>query len=247
MNTETAGETTDARVRGVKPSLRTCIVTRAELPPAQMIRFLVDPSGVITPDLARRLPGRGVWVTATAAHVEKAVKIKAFAKSLKRQVVVPAGFADLVDRLMLKRTIEALAIANKAGAVITGFSKVDAELSKGSVFALVHASDAAEDGSRKLDRKWHAIARHMGCEPRIVTELSTAHLDLAIGRENVVHAGIGEGGAGLRFLTEAERLCHYRKPESSSASDKPAASSADVWLQDTPDPSMSAGGGDAGL
>ncbi len=245
MDTGTVGEATEVVRRGEKPSLRTCIVTRAELPPGQMIRFVPGPDDVITPDLARRLPGRGVWVTSTMADVEKAVKSKAFTKSLKRAIVVPADLAALVDRLMLKRTIEALALANKAGAVVTGFAKVDAELSKANIVAVIHATDAAVDGTRKLDRKWLAIARSMGSVPRIINELSTAHLDLAMGRENVVHAGIGAGGAGLRFLTEAERLAHYRKPESSTASDTPAATIADEQVQDTPDPDLSAGSGDA--
>ncbi len=219
MSTEAASEPRDAARHRAKSSLRTCIVTRAELPPSQMIRFVPGPDGVITPDLARRLPGRGVWVTCSAILLTKAIKTKAFAKSLKRPVSAASDLTPLVDQLMLRRTIEALSLANKAGSVVTGFAKVEAELSRGSVVALLHAVDAAEDGSRKLDRKWQAIARDLGREPRIVGELTTTHLDLATGKENVVHAAIGDGGAGLRFLTEVERLGRYRQPASSSASD----------------------------
>ena len=219
MSPEAAKELRDAARGRVKPSSRTCIVTRAALPPSRMIRFVPGPDGGITPDLARRLPGRGVWVTCSAVVVAKAIKTKAFARSLKRPVSVPADLADRLGRLMLQRTIEALSIANKAGAVLAGFTKVDAELSRGTVVALVHAADAAEDGRRKLDRKWLAIAADLTREPRIVDALATAHLDLALGRENVVHAAISDSGAGLRFLHEVERLSHYRQSAPSTASD----------------------------
>lgn len=203
--------------KGQKPSLRTCIVTRAELPPAGMIRFVPGPDGTITPDLARKLPGRGVWVTCSATCLAAAVAKKAFAKSLKRQVNVPADLVAQVARLMTARVIEALALANKAGLLVTGFSKIDAELAKGNVTILIHAFEAAEDGCGKLDRKWRAVAAELGREPRIIKELTIAQLDLATGRENVVHAGLSAGGATNRFSIEAERLGRYRLESSSPA------------------------------
>ena len=120
---------------------------------------------------------------------------------------------------MVNRTIQALAMANKAGRVVTGFSKVDSELGRGNIVVLVHASDAAQDGCAKLDRKWKAVAADIGREPRIVTELKIQQLDLAIGRENVVHAALSAGGATTRFSIEAERLGRYRLPNSLPARD----------------------------
>lgn len=204
--------------RGEKPSLRTCIVTRVERPPSELIRFVPAPDGSVTPDLARKLPGRGVWVTCSAAVLTEAITKKAFAKSLKRQVKVAPDLPALVERLMLDRVIQALSLANKAGSLVTGFSKLDAELGKGNVIILLHAVEAADDGCLKLDRKWRAIAADLGREPRIIKELTIAQLDLATGRENVVHAGLNAGGATTRFSIEAERLGRYRSHNSSPAS-----------------------------
>ena len=111
--------------------LRLCAVSRAHKPPEELIRFVAGPDGAIVPDLARRLPGRGVWVDATRQAVAAAVRQKAFARSLKRQVSVPADLADLVERLMARRLAEALSIANKAGLVVAGFAKVEELIAAG--------------------------------------------------------------------------------------------------------------------
>jgi len=218
MTAETAIADENAVRKGHRPSLRTCIVTRAERLPSELIRFVPSPGGTITPDLARKLPGRGVWVTANADCVAAAVTKKAFAKSLKRHVNVPSDLASQVERLMVGRVVEALSLANKAGLLVTGFSKLDAELGKGTVAVLIHAAEAAVDGCGKLDRKWKAVAADLGREPRIVKELTIAQLDLATGRENVVHAGLSAGGATTRFSIEAGRLNRYRSPNSAPAS-----------------------------
>lgn len=207
----------DGARKRAKPSLRTCIVTRAELPPRELIRFVPGPDGTIVPDLARKLPGRGVWVGCEAATLAAAVARKSFAKALKRQINIPSDLVEQVERLLVGRAVAALSIANKAGLLVTGFSKLDAELGKGGVTILVHATEAAADGCAKLDRKWKAVAADLGRAPRIVKELTIAQLDLATGRENVVHAGLSAGGATERFSIEAERLGRYRSQNSAPA------------------------------
>jgi predicted RNA-binding protein YlxR (DUF448 family) len=191
-------------------SLRRCALSRAERSPDDLIRFVVDPSGSIVPDLARKLPGRGVWVTADMASVAAAAKTNAFAKSLKRQVSVPPDLPNSLDAFFVKRVVQALSLANKAGLVVSGFEKVETLLGSGKAGALLHGSDAAEDGQRKLDRKYTAICRDKGKVARIVDWLTIAQLSLAIGRSNVVHAGLKPGGATQTFLREAERLQRYR-------------------------------------
>src|ERR1700743_2665445 len=101
-----------------------CVATRLVQPVGQLLRLVPSPEGVLTPDLKRNLPGRGVWVTATRATFEEAVRKKAFARSLKRPTEVPAGPADMIDRLFDKAAIDMLALANKAGLVIPGYAKV---------------------------------------------------------------------------------------------------------------------------
>ncbi|HEX2842222.1 RNA-binding protein [Hyphomicrobium sp.] len=190
--------------------LRLCAATREALDPDALIRFVAGPDGDIVPDLARRLPGRGVWVTASKDVLARAVKANVFAKSLKRNVRADSQLPDRVEQLLEKRALEALAIANKAGLVTTGFQQVDELLESGTAVGLVQGADAAEGGREKLQRKFAAVARAKGQKTALVTSLSTEQLSLAMGRSNVVHAALIQGGAAQRFLNEAERLERYR-------------------------------------
>lgn len=201
--------------------LRLCVATRAERSATDLIRFVASPDNVIVPDLAHRLPGRGVWVTADRHSLERAVAGKSFAKSLKRKIEVPADLLDQVEALLLRRVGEALSLANKAGVLVTGFEKISRTLAEGRIHALVHGSDAAADGRGKLDRKFLACAGHGGAQNevegrlptsngRIVAVLTVDQMSLAIARPNVVHAGLKKGGVTDRFLAEAGRLQRYR-------------------------------------
>lgn len=191
-------------------SLRRCILTRVERDPADLLRFVADPEGRLVPDLSRKLPGRGVWVTADKASVAAAAQTKAFAKSLKRAVTVAPDLPQAVEALFVRRVLEALSLANKAGLVTTGFEKVEALIGSGRAAALLQGADAAEDGKRKLDRKFAAVQRDSGKAGPVVDWLTIEQLSLAIGRSNVVHAALKQGGATQRFLREAERLRRYR-------------------------------------
>lgn len=190
-------------------NLRLCSAWRVQRDPERLIRFVQGPDGIV-PDLARRLPGRGVWVTADRESVARAVKTKAFPRSLKGPVSVPEDLAEQVARLIERRVGDALSLANKAGAVLTGFEKIDRKLASGGVTALVHGSDAADGGRDKLDRKFLAIAGAPEAAGRIVTLLTIDQISLAIGRPNVVHAALIKGGATERFMVEAGRLARYR-------------------------------------
>jgi predicted RNA-binding protein YlxR (DUF448 family) len=191
---------------------RTCAVSRMVLGSDQLIRFVLGPDEQITPDLARRLPGRGVWVECSRARVETAIKTSVFAKSLKRQVSVSPDLAERVDKLLLRRAMDALSLANKAGLVVAGFAKVDAAVASGQCRMLVHAAEAAADGAGKLTRKLRAVWQAHGNsdEPVILDTLTSADLSLAMGRANVVHAALTKGGAAANFLRDAERLQRYR-------------------------------------
>ncbi len=194
-------------------SLRLCAVSRTQRPPDDLIRFVLAPDGSIVPDLARRLPGRGVWVAATRATVAAAVRQKVFARSLKQPVSMPADLPGLVERLLVKRVAEALSLANKAGLLVAGFAKVEGLLDQRQAAVLLHASDGAADGVEKLNRKFKALMGSERFEQSTVAELTSAELSLAIGRPNVVHAAASEGGASQRMLQEAVRLRRYRAGE----------------------------------
>jgi uncharacterized protein len=209
MGSRTTVEDGDAEAADSGP-LRLCAVSRAQKPPEELIRFVAGPDGKIVPDLARRLPGRGVWVDGTREAVAEAVRRKAFAKSLKQNVSVPADLPKLVEWLLQKRLAEAVSIANKAGLLVAGFAKVEELIEAGQAVALIHAADAAADGVGKLDRKFKALRGSEDASPAIVRELAGAELSLAMGRPNVIHAAAAEGGASLRLIEEARRLGRYR-------------------------------------
>ena len=193
--------------------VRTCAATRDQRSVDELLRFVVSPEGVLTPDLACRLPGRGVWVTAQRKALEAAIKSRAFNRSLKRQVKTPPDLADLVEKLLVRRVSDALSIANKAGLVLAGTTKIEAALAAGTPVAIIHAPDAAEDGVARMDRRYAAMARDAGVPVRIVRELTNEQLSLALGRSNVVHAALKKGGAAELFILEAERLRRYRAVE----------------------------------
>jgi uncharacterized protein len=189
---------------------RLCAVTREILETDELIRFVAAPDGQIVPDLERRLPGRGVWIKCHRETVEKAVNSKIFAKSLKQPAVADPELGSRIDGLLLRRLTSALALANKAGLVLAGFQQVESGLEKAEVRVLLHGSDAAPDGCLKLDRKFKAIQRDLVMAAPIVAILTITEMSLAIGRPNVVHAGLISGGLSERFLREAERLARYR-------------------------------------
>ena len=199
----------NVRKAGGQAPVRTCAVTRAEAPAADLIRFAAGPDGTIVPDLAGKLPGRGVWVTCDRAIVTKAVQTGAFARSLKRQVTADKELPELVERLMQKRLAEALSLANKAGAALAGFTKVDTAIANGNVAVLLHGSDGSVDGAEKLDRRFLAMCRDAGRTPHIERSFGIRQMSLALGRANVVHAALITGGAAKNFLVEAGRLKRY--------------------------------------
>jgi predicted RNA-binding protein YlxR (DUF448 family) len=186
---------------------RFCAATRTVRPVDDMIRFVVGPDGVV-PDLKRKLPGRGIWITATRSALKDAVARKVFAKSFKREVRTAPDLVDLTERLLVRAALDALAIAGKAGAVVAGFAKVEAALTHDKVAALLHGSDARPDGVKKLGGVLHQ--RPDADDVITVTAFSSAELDLALGRSNVVHAALLAGPASNTFLARFHRLERFR-------------------------------------
>jgi uncharacterized protein len=187
---------------------RTCVVTRQTLHPDQLIRFVLGPENTVFPDLKRKLPGRGVWVGLSKELVAQAVKKQAFSRALKEKVVASPDLPDLVEHLLRRDALQALSIANKTGAVTTGFAKVESAVASGAVCALIHASDGAADGKRKLGQ---SLRRRFGPEGRPEIGIFTVdELNAALGRGNVVHAALGLGPAAKVFLASSRRIAVYR-------------------------------------
>ncbi len=193
------------RDRGVE---RMCVATRTVRPVVDLIRFVIGPNGEAVPDLKQKLPGRGVWVTATQGVLKDAIRRKAFGRGFKRDVRLPADLVARTDELLTRSALEALAIAGKASLVVAGFAKIEAALAHENVVALLHAAEAAADGVRKLDS---ALRRspHAAAVP-IIRILTTGQLDLALARPNVIHAALLAGPASDTVLGRLRRLERFR-------------------------------------
>lgn len=193
-------------------TMRMCAVSREVRPIDDLIRFVVAPTGEVIPDLKRKLPGRGMWISASRGVVAEAVRRHQFKRGFKRDVRVASDLPEITENLLVRSVTEALAVAAKAGQVVSGFGKVEDALSRQEIAALIHAADGAADGIRKLD----AILRQTGGKGGksvgipIVNALTSAELDLALGRSNVIHAALLAGPASKTFLSRCQLLVQYR-------------------------------------
>jgi uncharacterized protein len=211
MLAETQPDELDAGPRKGGPGLeRLCAVTRTVKPVGELIRFVVGPDGIV-PDLKRKLPGRGLWITADKPTLKDAIARNVFSRGFKREVRATAELIDLTELLLQRATLDALSISGKAGLVLTGFAKVEAAIAREPMVGLIHASDASQDGVKKLG----GALRHRPDADRValVKTFTTAQLDLALGRSNVVHAALLAGPANDTFLARFARLERFRSGE----------------------------------
>ena len=193
-------------------TMRMCAVSREVRPVDELIRFVLSPQGEVVPDLKRKLPGRGLWIAASRARVAEAVRRNQFSRGFKADVRAARTLPADTENLLVRSAVEALAMAAKAGQVVSGFAKVEEALGGGQATALIHASDGAADGIRKLDAKVRQRGGNHGESPPfpVVTALTSAELDLALGRANVIHAALLAGPAGKTFLSRSQILVRYR-------------------------------------
>lgn len=201
----------DRGTTSVAPGVeRSCALTRQVMPVSDMVRFVVGPDGAVVPDVKRKLPGRGLWITGTRAAVSEAVKRNVFARGFKRQVRAAPELAAETEKLLERAALDALAIACKAGQAIAGAAKVAEALERDDVLALIHAADAAEDGRRKLNAALHRKTAEKSREIVIVETFSGEQLDLALNRPNVVHAALLAGPGSETFLARVRRFERFR-------------------------------------
>ena len=184
---------------------RTCIVTREAKPIAALIRFVIAPDGNVVADLRRRLPGRGVWVTAKSGLVETAERKHLFNRGFGEAVKVEPGLAGRVAAQLTAAAESALSLARKAGSAVAGFGKVETALGRGEVVALIHARQAASDGVAKLS----GAAKRAGITPEIISVFNVEQLDLAFGRANVIHAALLAGPASDNVLARVRALTAF--------------------------------------
>jgi predicted RNA-binding protein YlxR (DUF448 family) len=185
-----ASPTTLEPPAGVAGPLRTCIVTGEALAPERMIRFVVGPDGEVVPDLARRLPGRGMWVSAERAVVDQAAARKAFARAARAAVKVAAELPQRVEKLLLDRALEDLSRARRAGRAVAGFVRVEQLIGRRQAGLLIVADEAEGDGLGKLQASGLPVAR-LG---------SAADLGGVFGREQAVYVAVARDDASGAFI-----------------------------------------------
>lgn len=189
---------------------RTCIVTRQALEPDEMIRFVAGPDGQVVPDLKRKLPGRGCWVTARRDMVDKAQARKLFARALKEPVEASPEIGALVDQLLARSALGAMGLARKAGRLALGAAKVEATIRSGEALCVLHATEAQPDGVRKMDQARRATVHLGGPEIASYKLFSEEEMGLALGGANVIHAAVLAGGPGETALERLIALDRYR-------------------------------------
>ncbi|WP_313008817.1 RNA-binding protein [Brevundimonas vesicularis] len=180
------------------------LVSHEVMDESRLIRFVAGPDGQVVPDLGRKLPGRGLWVEASRASVEAAVKKNGFTRAAKTKLTAPADLADVVERLLARRCLDQLGLARREGVLISGFEKTAASLRTGKAAWVLEAADGSADGRGKI----LALARHQTA--KICGAFTADDLSLALGLENAIHAVLLAGGRADRWTIEVERLAGFR-------------------------------------
>jgi predicted RNA-binding protein YlxR (DUF448 family) len=187
------------------------------MPENRLIRFVAGPDNVVVPDAAAKLPGRGLWVTASPKAIAAAVEKKLFSRAAKANVAAAADLPARAEAALLARLSGNLGLARRSGALTFGFDNVLRALEgRKPPLLLIEARDASPDGKRKL----FAAARRLGLDCRFIETLTGAELGLALGRENVVHAALQPGGLAERLMFDAERLSGFRPSDKAARNER---------------------------
>lgn len=189
---------------------RRCIVTGESGPKSGLIRFVIGPDGQVVPDVVGKLPGRGIWVSADRAVLEKAATGKLFARAARQKVRVPEDLISSIEAILVSRLVNLIALTRKAGGAIAGYEKVKSWLETGEAVILLQASDGSQRGKSKL--------RPPGGPETRITALTGEELGHAFGRENVIHGALAGGGLTKRVVNEATRLGGMRAPNGDTES-----------------------------
>jgi predicted RNA-binding protein YlxR (DUF448 family) len=181
---------------------RRCVATGEVQPKDELLRFVVGPDGSVVPDLSATLPGRGIWLSPRRDVVNTAVAKRMFARAARRPVTVPDDLAARIEDLLVRRCLDTLGLARRAGQAVCGYEKVRAELGAGRAALLVQARDAAEDGRARM----RAAATGLP----VIEVFDGAELGAVFGREAAVHVCLSPGKLALRLRQDADRLAGFR-------------------------------------
>jgi hypothetical protein len=198
--------------------LRRCIATGTIGDRSRLLRFVVHPNGELVPDVASRLPGRGLWLTPRREILENAIARRLFARSARRPVAIPPGLADRVENMLVQRCCELIGLARRAGVAVAGVEKVREAVRTKKAGLLVLALDGAEGGRGKM--------RSLGRDLPAVMVLTAAEMGAIFGRDHVVNIAIGSGALSGRVIAVAEKIAGFRPEALLDRAAQPAWGSA---------------------
>ena len=194
---------------------RRCILTGEIHPREKLVRLAVSPSGLVLPDAQEKAPGRGAWVSASRAELADALqsgKLKAgLARAFKTgELELPDELPRLIEDALTRVVLDRLGLEMRVGSLILGTQRIAEAARGGTVALLLHASDASEDGRKKLDQAWRVGREAEGSGERgLELPLDRDALSVALGRDNVVHLALADDAAAARVIGPLTRLMQY--------------------------------------
>jgi len=177
-----------------------------------MVRFVVGPDRSIVADLAGKLPGRGIWLSASRdvieppdARVDARRQLeRAFARAARGPVSVPPDLPDVLEAALIRRVGDLLGLARRAGQAVAGFDKAREWVRTGHARLVFQASDgSAAERSRFLSGAAPAVT--------VLDPLPGDALGRLFGRDYVVHIAIAPGRLAESLAVEAGRLAGLRQ------------------------------------
>jgi len=191
----------EGKARGAR--MRRCVAARAPRPAERMIRFVLGPGDALVPDLAERLPGRGMWVSADRGALAQALARGQFARAARAKVAVDPGLVEQVESMLLRRCLDLVGLARRAGGLVAGFDQVADWSRHGRCALILSARDGSADGRRRIEALAHGVP--------VLDPFTRDELGAAVGRDEVVHAALAEGGLTEQLLKELGRLRGFRE------------------------------------
>ncbi|MEP3889357.1 MAG: RNA-binding protein [Hellea sp.] len=198
--------------RGHKPVERRCLASGETREPADMVRFVLDPEGVVTPDIQGKLPGRGVWVSSDRKSLEKVIALKSFARGFKGKAKVEGDLVGLTEKLLERRILGLITMARKAGVIALGNDQVQSMAREAAIAFRIEASDGSKDGRSKIRTLAKAMNREQDLPDPIVIGCFTAdQIGQALARESIVHAAIRPCKLAKSMKVDVRRLSGFRE------------------------------------
>ena len=197
--------------RKASGSERRCILSGQTHSRESLVRLAISPDGDVLPDPAAKAPGRGAWIAPDRQALENAIangQLKgALARAFKgAKLTIPDNLSALIEAALRRHATDRLGLEMRGGDIVLGSHRIAEQARGGAVAKLYHASDASEDGRKKLDQAWRVGNEAEGSGMRgTVLPLDRDTLSVALGRENVVHLGVSGHSGDLRAANRVEQ------------------------------------------